>query len=104
MRLGACPRSNGQRLNVTIIGPQWLQKADQFERILLRVNTDGSRVLLRDVARVELGAENYSISTKYNGLPASGLAIKLAPGANALDTQKAINATLEQLAPSSRPG
>ena len=100
----ACPRSLGQRLNVTIIGPQRLRSADQFNRILLRVNTNGSRVLLRDVARIELGAENYSVSTRYNGLPASGLAIKLAPGANALDTQKAIAATLAQLQPFFPPG
>ena len=102
--IGGLPSAKGQRLNATIIGPQWLQKPEQFGRILLRVNTNGSRVLLSDVARVELGAENYSVSTKYNGLPASGLAIKLAPGANALDTQKAINATLERLAPFFPPG
>ena len=102
--IGGLPSVRGQRLNATIIGPQWLQKPEQFERILLRVNTNGSRVLLRDVARVELGAENYSVSTKYNGLPASGLAIKLAPGANALDTQKAIGQTLDQLAPFFPPG
>jgi hydrophobe/amphiphile efflux-1 (HAE1) family protein len=102
--IGGLPSVKGQRLNATIIGPQWLQKPEQFGSILLRVNTNGSRVLLRDVGRVELGAENYSVSTKYNGLPASGLAIKLAPGANALDTQKAINATLEQLEPFFPPG
>jgi hydrophobe/amphiphile efflux-1 (HAE1) family protein len=102
--IGGLPSVKGQRLNATIIGPQWLQKPEQFERILLRVNTNGSRVLLRDVARVELGAENYSVSTKYNGLPAAGLAIKLAPGANALDTQKAIGATLDRLAPFFPPG
>jgi multidrug efflux pump len=102
--LGGLPSVKGQRLNATIIGPQWLQKPDQFGRILLRVNTNGSRVLLRDVARVELGAENYSVSTKYNGLPASGLAIKLAPGANALQTQKNISHTLEQLEPFFPPG
>jgi hydrophobe/amphiphile efflux-1 (HAE1) family protein len=97
--IGGLPSVKGQRLNATIIGPQWLQRPEQFENILLRVNPNGSRVLLRDVARVELGAENYNVSTKYNGLPASGLAIKLAPGANALDTQKAIEATLNRLAP-----
>ena len=102
--IGGLPSVKGQRLNATIIGPQWLQKPDQFGQILLRVNTNGSRVLLRDVARVELGAENYSVSTKYNGLPASGLAIKLAPGANALDTQKNINNTLAQLEPFFPPG
>ena len=102
--LGGLPSQKGQRLNATIIGPQWLQRPEQFARILLRVNTNGSRVLLQDVARVELGAENYSVSTKYNGLPAAGLAIKLAPGANALDTRKAIDATLERLAPFFPPG
>ncbi len=102
--LGGLPSVKGQRLNATIIGPQWLQKPEQFEQILLRVNTNGSRVLLRDVARVELGAENYSVSTKYNGLPATGLAIKLAPGANALETRKAITATLERLEPFFPPG
>ena len=59
---------------------------------------------MSDVARIELGAENYSVSTKYNGLPAAGLAIKLSPGANALDTQKAIGATLDELAPFFPPG
>jgi multidrug efflux pump len=102
--LGGLPSEKGQRLNATIIGPQWLQRPEQFDRILLRVNTNGSRVLLQDVARVELGAENYSVSTKYNGLPAAGLAIKLAPGANALDTRNAINETLERLAPFFPPG
>jgi multidrug efflux pump len=102
--LGGLPSQKGQRLNATIIGPQWLQRPEQFARILLRVNTNGSRVLLQDVARVELGAENYSVSTKYNGLPAAGLAIKLAPGANALDTRKAIDATLDRLAPFFPPG
>jgi hydrophobe/amphiphile efflux-1 (HAE1) family protein len=102
--IGGLPSVKGQRLNATIIGPQWLQKPEQFANILLKVNTNGSRVLLKDVARVELGAENYSVSTKYNGFPASGLAIKLAPGANALDTQKAIKATLERLAPFFPPG
>ena len=102
--LGGLPSQKGQRLNATIIGPQWLQRPEQFARILLRVNTNGSRVLLQDVARVELGAESYSVSTKYNGLPAAGLAIKLAPGANALDTRKAIDATLERLAPFFPPG
>ncbi|HVW67542.1 MAG TPA: efflux RND transporter permease subunit, partial [Steroidobacteraceae bacterium] len=102
--IGGLPSVAGQRLNATIIGPRWLQTPEQFSRVLLRVNTNGSRVLLKDVARIELGAENYSVSTKYNGKPASGLAIKLAPGANALETQKAIKATLDSLAPYFPPG
>jgi multidrug efflux pump len=97
--IGGLPAVKGQQLNATIIGPQRLQSADQFERILLRVNTNGSQVLLRDVARVTLGAEDYSVTTQYNGLAAAGLAIKLAPGANALDTAKAVRDTLDQLKP-----
>ena len=64
--------------------------------MLLKVNTDGSQVRLRDVARIDLGAESYSIHTEYNGKPAAGLAIKLATGANALDTANAVRATMEQ--------
>jgi hydrophobe/amphiphile efflux-1 (HAE1) family protein len=102
--LGGLPAVQGQRLNATIIGPQRLQTADQFKHVLLRVNTNGSRVLLRDVAEVGLGGENYSVSTKYNGKPAAGLAIKLAPGANALDTAQAVRDTLAQLQPFFPPG
>ncbi|HKT72540.1 MAG TPA: efflux RND transporter permease subunit [Steroidobacteraceae bacterium] len=97
--LGGLPSVNGQSLNATIIGPQRLQSVAGFNRILLKVNPNGSRVLLADVARVSLGAENYAITTQYNGLPAAGLAIKLAPGANALDTAKAVRATLADLQP-----
>jgi hydrophobe/amphiphile efflux-1 (HAE1) family protein len=97
--LGGLPSVAGQRLNATIVGPQRLQTADQFRRILLKVNNNGSRVLLGDVARVELGAESYAISSLFNGQQASGIAVKLAPGANALDTAKAIRKTLDQLQP-----
>ncbi len=65
--LGGLPSVKGQQLNATIIGPQRLQNAEQFGQILLRVNPNGSRVLLRDVARVELGPESYAVNTKYNG-------------------------------------
>jgi multidrug efflux pump len=97
--LGGLPSVKGQRLNATIIGPQRLQTAEQFGQVLLRVNTNGSRVLLRDVARIGLGPESYAVTTKYNGLEAAGLAIKLAPGANALDTANEIRATLAKLEP-----
>jgi len=102
--IGGLPAVKGQRLNATIIGPQRLQNADQFRRILLKVNTNGSQVLLGDVAKIELGGENYSVNTKYNGRPAAGLAVKLAPGANALDTAKAVNETVETLKPFFPPG
>ncbi|MEA2726083.1 MAG: multidrug efflux pump, partial [Acetobacteraceae bacterium] len=102
--LGGLPSVTNQQLNATIIGSSYLQTPEQFGKILLRVQPTGARVLLRDVARIELGAETYSMDTKYNGHPASALAVKLASGANALDTVKAVHATVEQLRPSFPPG
>jgi hydrophobe/amphiphile efflux-1 (HAE1) family protein len=97
--LGGLPSARGQRLNATIVGPQRLQTAEQFAQVLLKVSPDGSQVRLKDVARVALGGENYSIYVEYNGHPASGLGIKLATGANALDTARAIRATMDRLQP-----
>src|SRR6266851_2493592 len=84
--LGGMPSRKGQRLDATIIGPSRFEKPEQFENILLKVNQDGSQVRLRDVARVELGAQQYTPTSLYNGEPASALALKLAPGANQLST------------------
>ncbi len=103
-QLGGLPASPGQQLTATIIGKTRLQTPEQFRNILLKVNPDGSQVRLGDVARVELGGENYSISAEFNGSPASGLAIKLATGANALDTAKAVRATIAELEPFFPPG
>jgi len=97
--LGGLPSVRGQRLHATIVGPQRLTTADDFGRVLLKVNANGSQVRLSDVAQVRLGAESYSIHTEYNGQPAGGIAIKLATGANALETAKAIHATMDGLAP-----
>src|ERR1700693_7177 len=97
--IGGLPSVQGQRLHATIIGPERLTSPEAFGRVLLKVNADGSQVRLRDVARIGLGAENYSVHTEYNGKPAAGLAVKLAPGANALDTAKAVRATMDKLAP-----
>jgi hydrophobe/amphiphile efflux-1 (HAE1) family protein len=102
--LGGLPSVRGQRLHATIVGPQRLTNAEEFGRVLLKVNTDGSRVLLKDVATIGLGAESYSVHTEYNARPAAGLAIKLAPGANALDTAEAIHATMDGLAQFFPPG
>ncbi|PWU30391.1 hydrophobe/amphiphile efflux-1 family RND transporter [Pseudomonas sp. RW407] len=96
-QLGGLPALPGQQLNATIIGKTRLQTAEQFGDILLKVNTDGSQVRLKDVARVALGGQDYSINAQFNGKPASGIAIKLATGANALDTAKAIRATIGRL-------
>jgi multidrug efflux pump len=97
--LGGLPSIKGQQLNATIIGPSRLQSPKEFGRILLKVNTDGSQVRLSDVARIELNAQDYSTDDKFNGKPASGLAVKLATGANALDTAEAVKATIEKLRP-----
>src|SRR5580700_5249610 len=102
--LGGLPSVKGQRLHATIIGPERLTSAEAFGRVLLKVNTDGSQVRLRDVARIGLGAESYSIHTEYNGKPAAGLAVKLATGANALETANAVRATMDKLAPFFPPG
>ena len=103
-QIGGLPALPGQQLNATIIGKTRLQTAEQFEKILLKVNLDGSQVRLKDVASVGLGGENYSVSAQFNGKAASGLAIKLATGANALDTAKAIRTTIAQLEPFFPPG
>ena len=98
-QLGGLPAVKGQELNATIIGKTRLQTAEEFKKILLKVNTDGSQVRLSDVADVALGGENYSVSAQFNGKPASGIAIKLAPGSNALDTAKALRETINGLEP-----
>ncbi|HEO9146712.1 MULTISPECIES: efflux RND transporter permease subunit [Enterobacterales] len=98
-QLGALPAPASQRLNASIIAQTRLSTPEQFGNIILRVNEDGSEVRLRDVARVELGSENYSSSAEYNGEAAAGLGIKLATGANALDTAKAIKAEINTLKP-----
>lgn len=98
-QLGGLPALPGQQLNATIIGKTRLQTAEQFKAILLKVNQDGSQVRVGDVADVGLGGENSSISAQFNGSPASGLAVKLANGANALDTAKALRKTIDDLKP-----
>jgi len=103
-QLGGLPALPGTQLNATIIGKTRLQTAEQFKNILLKVNPDGSQVRLGDVGDVALGGQNYSIDAQFNGKPASGMAIKLASGANALDTAKAIRATVSELEPFFPPG
>lgn len=98
-QLGGLPAMPGQQLNATIIGKTRLQTAEQFKAILLKVNKDGSQVRIGDVADVGLGGENSSIAAQFNGKPASGLAVKLANGANALDTAKALRKTIDDLKP-----
>src|SRR5882757_6455827 len=98
-QLGGTPAPATQRLTATITEATLLHTPAQFENILLKVNPDGSQVRLRDVAHVALGSESYFIDSKYNGQPASGIGIQLAPDANALATANAVRARIDQLAP-----
>jgi multidrug efflux pump len=89
-QLGGAPSVEGQQLNAVISSQSLLTSVDEFERIVLRVNENGGSVTLSDVSRIEIGAENYRVIGRYNGNPASGIAIELAPGANALETIAAV--------------
>src|SRR3546814_5392621 len=86
------------RSNATVSVQSRLQTPEQFGNIRLRTTEGGAVVRLRDVARVELGAEIYGFDTQYNGKPASGFGVKLASGANALDTVDAVKAEVQKIA------
>jgi hydrophobe/amphiphile efflux-1 (HAE1) family protein len=103
-QLGGNPAAAGQLLNATITAQTRLETPEQFEKILVRVNADGSRVLLRDVARVELGGESYNTAARFSGKPASGMAIRPATGANALEAVAGIRAKIDELKPFFPPG
>lgn len=98
-QLGALPAVSGQQLNATVTAQSRLQTPEQFRNIFVKTNTDGSVVRLSDVADVELGGENYGVVARFNGKPASGLGVKLASGANALDTADGVKAALAELEP-----
>ncbi len=96
-QIGALPAVAGQQLNATITAQSRLQTVEEFSSIILRVNTDGSQVRLKDVARLELGSENYNVIARYKRMPAGGIAISLSTGANALETSKLIKQRVEEL-------
>ncbi|MDT8441907.1 MAG: efflux RND transporter permease subunit [Desulfuromonadales bacterium] len=96
-QLGGLPAVAGQQLNAAITARTLLQTPEQFAAIVLRVEADGAAVQLGDVARVEVGTENYSTQARYNGVPAAGIAVRLAADANALDTADRIKAKLAEL-------
>ncbi|MDR3464087.1 MAG: efflux RND transporter permease subunit [Beijerinckiaceae bacterium] len=102
--LGGLPALAGQRLDATIIGPSRFETVAEFENILLKVNQNGSQVRLKQVARVELGAQTYSTMALYNNAPATGIALKLAPGANQISTEAAVRAELANLEQFFPPG
>ncbi|GGY01369.1 efflux RND transporter permease subunit [Massilia dura] len=95
--LGGAPAVQGQQLNATVTAQSRLQTAEQFGAILLKTQATGATVHLRDVARMELGRENYNTVARFNGKPAAGVALKLATGANALDTAKAVEAKIAEM-------
>jgi len=103
-QLGGLPATQEQQINATITAQTRLKTAEEFSNILLRTQADGSQVRLRDVARLELGGESYNMTARYNGKPAAGLALKLATGANALDTVRGIDARLAELEKFFPPG
>ncbi len=103
-QLGQLPAVKDQQLNVILQGRATLREVDEFEKIVLRVNADGSRVRLQDVARVELGGQDYSIKARIDGKPASAAAVKLSPTANALDTADAVRKEVERLKEFFPPG
>ena len=103
-QLGGTPSVPGQQLNATITAQSRLKSVGDFEKIMLKVNTDGSQVRLRDVARVELGVQNYDMTTRFNGKPAAGMAITLATGANALNTATLVKEKMAALKPLLLPG
>lgn len=96
-QLGGSPSVDQQALNATINAQSQLQTPEQFRQITLRVNQDGSLVTLGDVATVELGGENYNYLSRYNGLQAAGMNIKLASGANELQTDRLVKAKIAEL-------
>ena len=96
-QFGAIPAVEGQRLNASIIVQNLLQTPDEFANVPLRTNPDGSVVRVRDIGRTELGTEFYDMDARYNGKPAAVMAIRQAPGANAMDTANAIKAKLAEM-------
>jgi len=98
--LGDLPTTQGQQFTATITAQSQLTSVDQFEKILLKTESDGSAVYLGDVARIEIGQQDYGTNSKFNGMNASGFGVNLASGANAVDTAAAVRATLDRLAPS----
>jgi multidrug efflux pump len=103
-QIGALPSSNAQMLNATVTAHSRLTTADQFEKIIIKTQTDGSKVLMSDVARVELGSENYTTLSRLNGHPASGIAVNLSPGADALKTAELVRAAITERAKAFPPG
>ncbi|MFZ3208986.1 MAG: efflux RND transporter permease subunit, partial [Geobacteraceae bacterium] len=96
-QLGGSPAVPGQQLNATVTARTLLQTPEQFDAIILKTGSDGSTVKLKDVAECKIGTENYDIQAFYKGKPVGAMAIRLAAGANALDTANRVKAKMEEL-------
>ncbi len=96
--LGQLPSAPGQQLNAGVVIHSRLATVEEFSNIIVRTNPDGSNLRIKDVARVELGAQDYSRAARIDGQPTAAIAIRLSPGANALDTVAAVNARMTELA------
>jgi len=97
--IGGLPQPQGQLLNATVTAQSKLQTPEEFRNIILKSDPSGAQVLLSDVARVELGADNYSATIRANGHPGAGIGISLEPGANALRTANLVKAKVAEIAP-----
>jgi len=103
-QFGGAPAVKGQRLNASIIVQSLLKTPDEFAAVPLRINPDGSIVRIRDVGRTELGTDFYDVEAFYNGKPAAGLAIRMAAGANALDTARRVKEKMKEMSRFFPPG
>ncbi|MGE4560910.1 MAG: efflux RND transporter permease subunit, partial [Desulfobulbus sp.] len=97
--LGGTPAVSGQQISVSMMAQTKMSSTEEFAQILLKVQSDGSQIRLKDVARIEIGGEDYDTVSSYNGQPAGGLAIMLATGANALETAANVRNKLAELQP-----
>ncbi|MFZ4626023.1 MAG: efflux RND transporter permease subunit, partial [Rhodoferax sp.] len=95
--IGSLPNVAGQGISATVVVNGQLGTVEQFGNVTLRANTDGSSVRLKDVARIELGAQTYATSARLNGKPSTGIGVQLSPSGNALATAKAVRARMQEL-------
>lgn len=96
-QLGGSPTTKGVQLNATLTSKTRLQTPEDFENILLKVNPDGSQLRIKDVARVELAGQNFSMVGKYNGMPGAGMALRLSSGGNVLETTESVKTLVDEL-------
>ena len=97
--IGDLPNITGQSIAATVVVDGQLSNVEQFGNVVLRANSDGSTVRLKDVARIDLGAQTYATSARLNGKPAAGIGVQLSPSGNAMAAAKAVRERMAQLQP-----